>query len=304
MLEYSREFIILANCLNYTKAAGRLNVSQPSLSRHIADLEKELGFQLLERNPLMLTSAGRYYLESISDVIERLDEVIGQGRTMAQKDKQNFSIFMLPSKGLYSSIIYEGIARMRNTVEGFSPRIYYADRTYSVFDAVVSGKAEVGVVLERPSNIPEGYACEWLVDSPVMIWLHEDSPLLNLSTITFDDLSNCYLVRSTTQSARTWFDGMVALFQEKGIEPKYHLKDLENRESFFLSLRPDEVLLASDEGETICPYNPRLVGVRLNESRISFSTHVLFRTQQTVSPVTQFVEKCHAVAQEYRDTSQ
>ena len=39
MLEYSREFMVLASRLNYTVAAAELNVSQPTLSRHMADLE-------------------------------------------------------------------------------------------------------------------------------------------------------------------------------------------------------------------------------------------------------------------------
>ena len=97
MLEYSREFMVLASRLNYTVAAAELNVSQPTLSRHMADLEKELGFRLLERNPVALTPAGRYYLEAVSDVVERLDAAIERGRAVSREGGRAVSISMVPS---------------------------------------------------------------------------------------------------------------------------------------------------------------------------------------------------------------
>lgn len=297
MLDYSREFIVLAACLNYTKAACELNVSQSSLSRHIAELEREVGFRLFERNPMALTAAGRHYMESVSTIIERLDEAIEQGRSIAGEDGGEFSLYMLPTNSLYAAVVYESIARIRKRMPQFSPRFRYTDRDSSVSDAVVSGKAEVGILLGEPAEVPEGCACEWLVDSPVVAWLHEDSPVLKRDRIAFEDLAACYLVRSTTQSSHTWSDGMASIYRARGIEPKFHLRDLENKESFYLTLRPDEVLLASDEGNDVCQYNPRLVRVEFSEPALFFSTHVLYRVP-TSSPVKQLVEMCRCVAAE------
>ena len=49
VLDYSREFLVLAARLNYRETAALLNISQPALSRHMQQLEKEVGAQLIER---------------------------------------------------------------------------------------------------------------------------------------------------------------------------------------------------------------------------------------------------------------
>lgn len=152
MVEFTREFICLAGCLSFSKAAKMLNVSQPSLSRHIADLESQLGFKLFDRNPLSLTPAGRYYLESMSDVIGRIDAVVERGRAIAAGEGGSLVVCMVPFDiGVYSNVVYEAIAQTRERLPGFSVQ-FYTSRTRTVFDAVVSGKADVGVLFDMPED--------------------------------------------------------------------------------------------------------------------------------------------------------
>lgn len=64
-------FLATAQELNMTRAAEKLLVSQPALSRQIADLEDELGVKLFERHPrqLVLTPAGQYLQEQAREII-------------------------------------------------------------------------------------------------------------------------------------------------------------------------------------------------------------------------------------------
>lgn len=64
-------FVATAQELNMTKAAQKLLVSQPALSRQIADLEDELGVKLFNRQPrhLTLTPSGQYLLEQAKEIL-------------------------------------------------------------------------------------------------------------------------------------------------------------------------------------------------------------------------------------------
>lgn len=295
MLERSREFMELAARLNYTAAAYRLNISQPSLSRHIAELEQELGFKLFERKPLSLTPAGRYYMESVSDIIERLDAVIDRGRCMDREGDSSLSICMVPSEGPYSSAVYETIARMRISQPDFSPRFHF-DRSRTVLDAVCEGSADVGILLNEPIGLPDDIVCEWLMDSPFDAWLHEDNPVLKNGSVRFEDLADCSLVCSTNQQYRTWYDGMVGACRKRGMDLRMHLKDLDDMTCFLLGLRPDEVLFGSDSTET-CPCNPRLVRIRFDDPDLFYSAYLTYR--EPARPIIRkFIDTCHRVAEE------
>lgn len=70
------EFTILANTLSFSKAAGKLYITQSVLSRHIMEMEKELGVSLFTRNThgVSLTDAGRVLLRDTETLIRKTDE--------------------------------------------------------------------------------------------------------------------------------------------------------------------------------------------------------------------------------------
>jgi len=84
-LRHLRYFVAVAELENVSRAALRLHVSQPALSRQVRDLEEELGFPLLERSAksVRLTAAGREYLEGARAVLARADEAAQAARRVA-----------------------------------------------------------------------------------------------------------------------------------------------------------------------------------------------------------------------------
>ena len=74
-------FIAVARERNFTRAAERLHIAQPALSRQVRLLEQELGIELLHRttHDFELTEAGRFLLERGPGAAERL------GRALAQR---------------------------------------------------------------------------------------------------------------------------------------------------------------------------------------------------------------------------
>jgi DNA-binding transcriptional LysR family regulator len=70
--------IALAEELNFSRAAERLHVSQPTLSKQIVELESQLGFRLFERNHQIveLMDAGRMFVEEAREAVLHTERAV------------------------------------------------------------------------------------------------------------------------------------------------------------------------------------------------------------------------------------
>ena len=86
-LRHLRYFVSVGRELNFTRAAQKLRVAQPALSRQIRQLEDELGVALLERNQrgTRLTGAGKAFLEDAVALLERSDMAIQTAQRNGQE---------------------------------------------------------------------------------------------------------------------------------------------------------------------------------------------------------------------------
>ncbi|NMG66115.1 LysR family transcriptional regulator [Azoarcus indigens] len=85
-LKQIRYFLAVADLGGFTQAAAALFVAQPALSRQIAQLEEELGFQLFEREPrgVRLTPAGAVYRSRVGSVHNLLAAAAEEGGQLAR----------------------------------------------------------------------------------------------------------------------------------------------------------------------------------------------------------------------------
>ncbi|MFJ4376227.1 LysR family transcriptional regulator [Pseudomonas japonica] len=97
-LRHIKYFQAVAQTLNFTQAAQRLNIAQPPLSRQIQQLEDELGTQLLERSrPLQLTEAGRFFQEQSRALLQQLESLCENTRRIGAGQRRWLGIGFAPS---------------------------------------------------------------------------------------------------------------------------------------------------------------------------------------------------------------
>lgn len=98
-LRHLRYFVAAAEQENISRAALKLHVSQPALSRQIRDLEDELGFSLLERSAksVRATDAGKVFLREARAVLQRAEEAVNKARLVATGGRVELQIGYAPS---------------------------------------------------------------------------------------------------------------------------------------------------------------------------------------------------------------
>jgi LysR family transcriptional regulator, benzoate and cis,cis-muconate-responsive activator of ben and cat genes len=98
-LRHLRYFVAVAEELNFSRAAQRLHVSQPPLSRQIRDLESELNVTLFERNrqSVRLTSAGRITLLHARKLLRDSDLLRSEAQIAAGAEQEELHIGYAPS---------------------------------------------------------------------------------------------------------------------------------------------------------------------------------------------------------------
>src|SRR5712672_3921090 len=98
-LRHLRYFVAVAEMENVSRAALKLHVSQPALSRQIRDLEDELGFSLLERTAksVRLTDAGRAFFDDARALLQNADEAVTKARAVASAEPTELHVGYSPT---------------------------------------------------------------------------------------------------------------------------------------------------------------------------------------------------------------
>jgi LysR family transcriptional regulator, benzoate and cis,cis-muconate-responsive activator of ben and cat genes len=141
-LRHLRYFTTVAAEGSFSRAAEKLNIAQPPLSRQIQQLEEELGVRLLDRGrPISLTESGRYLFEQARQILQRVDDTKAMTRRIAKGMVLQFNI------GFVASTLYDAlpelIRRFRITVPGVEVQLVELT-TLEQVTALKDGRIDVG----------------------------------------------------------------------------------------------------------------------------------------------------------------
>lgn len=205
-------FVATAQELNMTRAAQKLLVSQPALSRQIADLEDELGVKLFNRQPrhLTLTPAGQYLYEQAKEIL-----------TLASKTKSNLQSSAVISGDL-TIAAGESFAmqRLMNIVSNIirdypTVKIHILSGDYEFAERRLNtGAVDFAVII---GNLPlDNYASLQPPEKDTWgVLMTKDDPLAKKSAITAEDLVGRNVLNSQQAENRKYFDSWFGNYKEQ-----------------------------------------------------------------------------------------
>ncbi|WP_251864981.1 LysR family transcriptional regulator [Achromobacter sp. Marseille-Q4962] len=216
-LRHLRYFQAVAEEGSFTRAAERLHIAQPPLSRQIRQLEEELGVALLERSTraLRLTEAGRFLLEQSRLLTARLDEVVESTRRLGRRERRWFGIGFVPST-LYG-FVPELIRRLR----GADPLVDVGlseMTTLPQLEALKAGRIDLGfgrILFDDPA-----VERRVLLTEPLMAAVPLGHALAGQAGVTVERLAREPLVLYPARPRPNFSDHVLGLFRAAGHAPQ------------------------------------------------------------------------------------
>jgi DNA-binding transcriptional LysR family regulator len=216
-----RYFVALAETLHFGRAAERLHISQPPLSRQIAGLERELGVRLFERHSrrATLTHAGRRFLEDARAVLISFDQACRNARMAERGELGELSIgFMMHA----AYTVLPGLAR-RYMAKHPGVRVELREVVPATLaDAVLAGRFDAAIMFD-PGPI-RGLETRTIYRERLCLAVHSSHPLADHSVIRAKQLSGEPLIATPTDVAPMLREAIVGYCRSGGFEPTFRLE--------------------------------------------------------------------------------
>ncbi|TYB85372.1 LysR family transcriptional regulator [Oceaniovalibus sp. ACAM 378] len=215
-LHQLRCFVAVASEMNFHRAAERLNMTQPPVSRQVQVLERQLGVQLFDRTrrSIRLTAAGeRFYFEA-RDLLRRAEDAKVIARSVASGHLGNVSIAFIPIAAVpIVPIIATKLAKELPNI-----RIVLNEMmTGEQIERLRTGRMDIGI-LRRPDNKLPGEQ-KLLLREPYRLAVHCDHPFATREDITIQDLDDQNLLMYSPGHGRYGYELLNPMFAAKGVRP-------------------------------------------------------------------------------------
>lgn len=218
-LRHLRYFVAVAETENVSRAALKLHVSQPALSRQVRDLEEEIGVPLFERSAkaVRLTDAGRVFHHEAQAVLLRVVEAVQSAKAICGGKRGEIQVGYAPSLTL--DILPGALRFFQESNPGVRVQLHDLS-TGEMTQGVREGKLHVALLVHTCAQELEGIVFEDLRAYPVCVALNPKHPLARTKKVGLERLRDERLIGYTTADYPEYHAKIDALFTRISRPPK------------------------------------------------------------------------------------
>lgn len=186
-LKQMRYFVAVAEEQNFGRAAQRLHMAQPPLTRHIRALEDELGATLFVRTPkgAELTEAGHTLLAEVPNILALTRRAVEQTQLAGQGMLGRLDV------GIFTSGVLHAIPQLLATFHQARPGVKIGLHNLSKAEQLEAlRERRIAIGFNRFVPVEDDIVVETVQEEPFLVALHEDHPLCRRDTVRLRDLGN------------------------------------------------------------------------------------------------------------------
>ena|ERR1700676_492823 len=207
-LRHLRYFIAVGEEQHYGRAAGRLRVAQPALSRQIQDLEEEIGVKLFERLPrgVKISAAGKSFLEDTRRILQQVNEATLRAGRVARGQSGVLRVGFTESAS-WQGVVPDSFRRFRQRQPDAELQLH-PSASLDQIEAVRSGRLDAGFVFNMAKSDRE------LDQGPVAIHhlvlaAPKGHPLAKLEKLRLREMSNVPFVWFPRRQSPAYYDRLM-----------------------------------------------------------------------------------------------
>ncbi len=220
-LRHLRYFVAVAEELNFSRAAGRMYLSQPALSQQIRKLELELGVALFDRtkNLVALTEAGLVLLEGARKVLVMVEQTAREAREVGGGEARHLKVGF-PEYANHTPVAdaLQTFRRRYPYVELEEHETFTLQETLQQIDKLRKGTLDVGFMLSPEED--DVVEVEHVLDIELVAALPAEHPLAGRDEVYLRELSDERLILFSRTFHPRSYDYVVGCCREAGFEPK------------------------------------------------------------------------------------
>jgi DNA-binding transcriptional LysR family regulator len=223
-IRHLRYFATVAAELHFGRAAEKLHIAQPPLSKQIQDLERELGFELFIRTKrtVTLTPAGTEFLIEVNKIFQQLDRAIEIGRKTSRGELGQIAI------GFVGSATYNILPIILHKFRDRYPEVrveLYELTTDRQLIWLHEGRIDIGLI--RPPITVGGASplenrqliCQTIFQESLIAILPSHHPLATAPAIDLRSLASEAFILFPRQLAPGLYDPIISICQAVGFSP-------------------------------------------------------------------------------------
>lgn len=185
-----RCFIMLAEQLNFTKAAYIMNVSQPSLSRIISNLESDMDVVLFDRTNkgVNLTEAGKIFLNKANDFVTMFDDAVQTAKTVADKNTHTIRIAFLPN--MCRDFLPDIYKNIQNSLGNIVKLEFIPLSQNECIKALNMGFVDIALMLNVKTEYNNSFEKEVFFRDTYKLALHKNHHLARKKSVSIAEIQN------------------------------------------------------------------------------------------------------------------
>lgn len=218
-LRHLQYFVAVGEALSFTKAAAKLRVAQPALSRQVQDLEDEIGVDLFKRSRhgITVTAEGKLFLAEARDLLKRAEAAVEKVRALARGQQGELHIGYAAAPTV--ELLTPALAAFQKAFPRINVVLHDLSRN-EVIEGLLNGVLELAVTPHAASLRVEGIEFETLQRHPFYIALPPGHRLSRLKTITLERAAAEPLVGLRRNDNPSYYQAIERMFGPLGIKPR------------------------------------------------------------------------------------